>query len=218
MASLGELPNGPDYIDTSLCHCALQSRTDTTNSSIVDAWRCIFDPNGQRNIYNGTKGLWFLPQNPGSLQDLNNTENWNGNPPALENTYVLKNGSDGTPPSFVPYDPDENFADLDTSDQICTGTNSTQVSKDWYKNVTDTIRGDSELAAKLCVRTGTRPILIQNATSWQNSSCNLGFSCKWSAIPKVLKNESERILTLASRSTQQCCPTSTVLPAGRPVL
>ena len=178
MAGVGQLPNGPDYIDEKSCHCALQVRVDPKNSSIVDAWRCMFDPNLERDIYTGPQGLWFLPVNPGSTQDVNNTENWNGNPPALENPYVLKNASDGDPPSFVPYNSDENFGDLDTMDQICTGKNSSRLSKLWYGNVSQIIQGNSDLSSKLCLRTGTRPILIQNATSWKNSSCNLGFACK----------------------------------------
>ena len=178
MADLGPLPSGPDYIDTKLCHCALQARTDPKNSSIVDAWRCIFDPNGDRDIYAGPKGLFFLPVNPGSLQDLNNTENWSGNLPALDTPYILKNGSDGTGASFVPYNEEENFSDLDSADQRCTGKNDTSLSKAWYTNITETIKGDSAASAKLCLREGTKPILIQNITSWQNSSCHLGFSCE----------------------------------------
>lgn len=49
---------------------------------------------------------------------------------------------------------------------------------------TDT--NDNSSGMDLCDRPGVYPIQLQNATEWDNSGCNIGFSCK-SNLKRVCK-------------------------------
>ena len=172
------LPTGPIFVDTASCQCALQLKQDTEPSeqSRNQAWRCI--GNATENIYLGHTGKWFFPVNEGSKADLNQTYNWANNPPDTTQPYLLEDSQDKTEAHYIPFNATDS-SQLSLFDQACTGQNDTEFSGPFYQVLADTEAGRIPTAARLCVAPSAIPITLQNASSWNNTGCNLGFFCKF---------------------------------------
>ena len=172
------LPNGPIFVDTASCQCALQAKQDTEPNSQGrnQAWRCI--GNATENVYSGHSGKWFFPVNEGSKTDVNQTFSWANNPPDTAQPYVLQNNQDNTKALYIPFNATDPSL-LSVFDQACTGQNDTQLSGPFYQALADFEEGKIPTAARLCVSSSAVPITIQNASSWNDKGCNLGFLCKF---------------------------------------
>lgn len=171
------LPNGPIFIDTASCQCALQANQDTepNKQSQNEAWRCT--GNATENMYAGKSGKWFFPVNEGSKADLNQTFNSANNPPDTTQSYILEDNQDNTTAFYTPFNATD-YSQLSIFDQACTGQNDTQLSGPFYQALADTAAGKVPPTARLCAAEGAVPITIQNASSWNDRGCNLGFLCK----------------------------------------
>ncbi|MCJ1472453.1 hypothetical protein MMC13_001101 [Lambiella insularis] len=167
-------PQGPAFIDAALCRCALQSsnRLDPYDAEPnPEAWRCIGE--NSADIYNGSTGMWFLPVRTKSSADLHEPDNWAGNPPDLTQVYIVDNGTG----MFEVY-AGEQSGYLSSADQACTGLNDTTQSEQYYAS----FQKSPSTTQQPCLQAGGQPINIQNATSWNQTGCSLGFFCK-SIIP-----------------------------------
>ena len=167
-----QLPTTPQFIDTASCRCALQDGEELNpiDGNSTEAWRCI--GNSTENIYQGSNGKWFLPINPPLSSDLDESLSWGGNPPDTESPYI-DISSDG---SLVPYDMTA-VSQLSLVDQACTGKNDTKQSSQYYAQIESLKSGGSGASASPCLQTDADPITIQNATSWNETGCSLGFYC-----------------------------------------
>ena len=171
------LPSGPIFIDTASCQCALRASQDTVpkNISHTQVWRCV--GNATENVYAGSSGKWYFPVNEGSNEDLNKTFNWANNPPDANQPYILQESGDQGLLFYTPLN-DTNSFELSTFDQACTGQNDTQLSGPFYQALGEIEAGNIPQAAHLCIQPGSVPITIQNASTWAEKGCSLGFLCK----------------------------------------
>lgn len=167
-------PLGPDFIDQEGCRCALQTSIRYDPSSQKDgteAWRCLGNIN--EDIYTGNSGKWFLPSSTSSSADLSEPETWAGNPPDLSQTYVVM---DSTPTAYDYYNSSDP-SQLSSIDLDCTGQNNTSRSQQYYAAVKNTFSSASNSSTPVCLQPQGQPIPFQNATSWNQIGCSLGFFC-----------------------------------------
>ena len=171
--SLLQVPKTPYYIDDASCRCSLRDVKATSSNHgkrVYHAWSCVGEV---KDISMGTTGKWFLTEHETHPEDLNQTGSWAGNPPNLDRTYVYSHNENGTK-RFVPLDPNGN-TQPSISDTACTGRNDTKQSTLLYRQMNDLKEG---LPAHLgCNMDNATPIFIQNASSWHEKGCNLGFMC-----------------------------------------
>ena len=139
---------------------------------VGQAWRCIGD--AKEDIYEGTSGKWFPTDHIGRRADLNQTQNWDKNPPTLNATYIIKQ-EDGQSHSLVPLK-DDTEPKPSLVDQLCTGKNDTEQTTMYYNATNDIAEGKTPERFG-CIQKGAVPIIMQNITSWQERGCNLGFQC-----------------------------------------
>ena len=174
-------PTGPVFVDTASCRCALQPTPGTApndpNSS--EAWRCIGD--STEDMYSGNSGKWFPPQDEGLNGSLDDTDVWGGDPPDTTEPYVAE--KNGAATSYTPLNSTDSSS-LSLQDQACTGKNDTQQSEQYYTSLNgDPLSSD----ARPCLLPGASPIAIQNATSWNQTGCNLGFFCQYTCYFSPVK-------------------------------
>lgn len=158
-------PKGPLFADDGGCRCALQEALDR------ESWRCI--ANTTSNIYSGQTGKWFLAvnqANPASLQESTNSDS---NPPNVSTPYVIR--GEGQNPEFVDISSTTDTTAL--GDMTCSGKNDTEASSTLYKYIAES----TELLSQ-CWQPGTTPLIIQNASQWIATGCNLGFLCKCASL------------------------------------
>ena len=203
-------PNGPFFIDTGACRCALQEELSG------EAWRCIGNATG--DLYTGEAGKWFwaLENNTSSLKDPVYSDS---NPPNTTIAYIDLNGqfvpliantTSNEEPAIGFNNPsvdDISVASNTTTfaqDQQCTGKNDTQASMQFYQE----LRAIESGKYLPCWMPGTVPVVIQNYTSWKSSGCNLGFLCERFLIT-VCKTriEADKIGMPGANNTETLLPT-----------
>ena len=149
-------PNGPFFIDTGGCICALEEKLSE------DAWRCM--GNATEGLYSGDSGIWFYASNKDKSSSLKGPPNSDSNPPDTSTQYMILDNQ------F------ESFAETATSgaqDLICTSNNDTLDSGQFYQEVAAAKSGQLP-----CWQPGTLPVVIQTPSQWDVTGCNLGFLCK----------------------------------------
>lgn len=162
-------PAGPQFIDTGACLCALRTDVDTA------AWRCI--GNRTQDIYNGNSGEWYDIKSDIQPQDASTLAITDKEfPPDTSKAFVFdNNGLEQEPEDAV------QKKLLTPFDEACTAKNDTLLSSHYYKALRQQAAGQTPTAAAVCL-TGALPVTIQNATSWQQQGCYLGFDCSNNTI------------------------------------
>ena len=193
-------PSGPFFIDTESCQCALQpaNQTAVESGSALQGWRCIGDPNS--DVYTGESGKWFLPidQNDDYSNDING-----GPPPNLQTTYIINNATHELEPLK------EDLEDqLSILDQVCSGQRDTEQTSIFYDQLQQVEDGNVPVPPPICLA-GTQPVQLQNASTFAEKGCNLGFFCKSDCF-RHPKEEDQRLL-ISYRPEQYCDPTSAMV-------
>lgn len=155
-------PKGPLFADDGGCRCALQEALDR------ESWRCI--ANTTIDIYSGQTGKWFFAvnqTNPASLHDLPNSDT---NPPNVGTSYFVQ--GQGQSAEFVVVTLKNETTDLE--DMTCSGKNDTKASSALYEYLA--VSETDSLSP--CWQPGTIALILQNASEWNATGCNLGFLCK----------------------------------------
>lgn len=155
-------PKGPIFADEGGCRCALQE------ALAKESWRCI--ANTTSNIYSGQTGKWFFAVNQASPASLQEPKNSDSNPPDVGTSYVIE--GEGQNAEFVVITSKNETTDL--GDMICSGKNDTEASSTLYKY----LAASTSESLYPCWQPGTTPLIIQNASEWNATGCNLGFLCK----------------------------------------
>ncbi|KAI5866109.1 hypothetical protein GGS23DRAFT_369953 [Durotheca rogersii] len=158
-----ELPEGPVFLDTQACLCALRGPEilDSDNAS----WQCI--GNQTQGVYTVTTGKWFNALHSGSKEGL---PMWDAsNSPDTSRTLKWDPGLG----SLVDYTPSQ----LSVWDQACTGKNHTAFSTSYYRAAEAIVAEEPPVDAAPCWRPGAVPMQIQSVTSWQVKGCSDGFFC-----------------------------------------
>lgn len=153
---------GPLFADDEECMCALQFELGK------EAWRCL--ANFTSNIYSGQTGKWFFAVNQANPASLQKPINSDSNPPDVGTAYVIQ--GDGHNGEFV--DITHEKPSIALGDMTCSGNNDTEVSSALYKHL------PAARYLSACWQPGTTPLIIQNASEWNATGCNLGFLCKYS--------------------------------------
>lgn len=165
-------PQGPSFLDTEACLCALQSSPNANGQD--SAWQCI--GNQTEGVYVTTNGKWFRPQTAQGRTDLPIHDASNG--PDTSEPLMWNSGSE----SFVAAD----AKSLSPYDAACTGKNRTSFSTTFYSAVADINANKTPIAAAPCYRLGAIPLQIQTLESWQSQGCNPGFLCAFTKdIPLI---------------------------------
>ena len=163
------LPTGPFFIDTESCQCALRPANQTAVEPIrSQGWRCIGDLNA--DVYTGEAGKWFLPtdQNDDVSDDIAA-----GPPPNLQTTYIINNATQELEP--LNGDLEDQLSILD---QVCSGQKDIEQSTIFYDQVQQIRDGIAPVPPPICLA-GTEPVQLQNASTFAEEGCNLGFFCKF---------------------------------------
>ena len=148
---------GPDFIDTGHCHCAVVGLPDLTGT----AWRCLGD--AQKNIYQGHSGKWFRFEED-SLS-----------PPDRDTPLVVPPGSnDLVEVRSLDKDPFTPF------DRACTGKKKADITQTLDRARREQEDGKTPVSAAMCWRRGAAPMMLQNQSSWMNDGCSRGFYCEFS--------------------------------------
>ncbi|KAI1380182.1 hypothetical protein F4677DRAFT_252994 [Hypoxylon crocopeplum] len=158
------VPDGPVFLDTQACLCALRGTQDINNS--LASWQCI--GNQTQGVYRVTTGKWFNNLGNGSLQD--NLHMWDASGAPDTSKALMFNDKKN---SLV----DAVSSELSVWDQACTGENHTAFSTSYYGSIKAIQNGDLPIDAVPCWRPGAVPIQIQNVTNWNVNGCNEGFLC-----------------------------------------
>lgn len=173
LPSQDNLPQGPFYLDTESCQCALQTPNQTDVDRVsVKAWRCtgyIKD-----NAYIGENGKWLLPINEddGSAMDTSTGEpDYRGGiPPNLQETYIIHNVTH----ELQTLD-DTVRSQLSIIDNACSGKNDTLQSQKYYEAVEQFKVGIAPEARDRCAAR-TEPVELQNGMCSWISACPLSYS------------------------------------------
>lgn len=159
-------PTGPLFADDKGCRCALQEELGK------ESWRCI--ANATSNIYLGQSGKWLFAVNQSDTASLHEPINSNSNPPDLDILYVIDDT--GQNANFVLSTPQN--ANSDLSDLICSGRNDTDASSSLYKLLAVSMTE----SPSPCWQPGIIPLILQNASQWNATGCNLGFLCEFATL------------------------------------
>ncbi|OKL59300.1 hypothetical protein UA08_05039 [Talaromyces atroroseus] len=157
-----ETPQGPSFVDSGGCVCALQETPAADSSDAV--WHCI--GNQTEGVYTSTGGKWFNTINGGNVTDGAINDKSNGPQTSqwlIWNSTSLEASSDAS--SLSPYD------------SACTGQNRTAFSTTFYQAAEELAINQTALAAATCWRSGASAVQIQNLTDWQTQGCSEGFLC-----------------------------------------
>lgn len=153
---------GPLFADDKGCRCALQEELGK------ESWRCI--ANATSNIYSGQSGKWLFAVNQSNTASLHEPINSDSNPPDVGTLYVIDDAEQNA--KFVLSTPQNEVSDL--PDMICSGKNATEASSTLYKLIAVSMTE----SLSPCWQPGIIPLIMQNASQWNVTGCNLGFLCK----------------------------------------
>ncbi|KAI9658131.1 MAG: hypothetical protein M1831_003976 [Alyxoria varia] len=176
-------PQGPDFIDTGHCHCALRDVPDRTGQ----AWRCLGD--AQENIYKGSSGKWFRPEREDGIS-----------PPVRDTTLVVPRGSNHL----------VDVGDLDEDpftpfDRACTGKRNAATSQTLAQARQEQAAGKTAVSAAMCWKRGAVPMILQNQSSWMDDGCSRGFYCPNNTINSLPQYCSPVKECLIARLGHQTC-------------
>ena len=154
-------PQGPTFLDTEACLCALRETPETKKNDGI--WHCI--GNQTENVYGAISGKWFRTSRGGSKIDG-----------PMNNAYNTPNGPDlawdANSKSFS-----DDIGKLSIRDRYCTGSNQTIMSTAFYRAVGELQRNETPIDAFPCWRPGALPVQIQNQSQWLADGCHPGFLC-----------------------------------------
>ena len=153
---------GPLFADDRGCRCALQEELGK------ESWRCI--ANVTSNIYSGQSGKWLFAVNQSNTASLHEPINSDSNPPDVGSQYIIDDAEKNA--TFVQSKPQNEVSDL--PDMICSGINDTEASSTLYKLIAVSMTE----SLSPCWQPGILPLIMQNASQWNATGCNLGFLCK----------------------------------------
>ena len=160
---------GPVFLDTNACICALQKAPDGNTSSQV--WEC--QGNSTSDPYTSTSGKWFNTAN--AVGNVSTALNDASNPPVTDYPFVVSGNSTLVPLASVDPNP------LSVFDQACTGINRTNFTTSYYRAKDELDNKQTPIDAAPCWRPGAIPIPLTKASSWQNETgffgCRQGFFC-----------------------------------------
>lgn len=159
-----ETPQGPSFLDTGACVCALQETPMLNSNNAV--WHCI--GNQTQNVYLTTGGKFFNPLHGGNTINGDIYDDSNG--PQTNTTFVWNSASNSLEELDATYD-------LTPYDKACTGQNQTTFSTAFYQANQEITDNETAVDAAPCWRAGAIPVQIQNVTEWQSQGCNEGFLC-----------------------------------------
>lgn len=159
------VPEGPSFLDTGACLCALQPIPDDAND--LAAWQCI--GNQTEGVYNVTSGKWFNTLHGGSKVNLPIYDASNGPDPSK--TLRWDDQQDG----LVAASDEKQFNDYDLA---CTAVNQTAYSASFYGAAAQIAKNQMPTSAALCYQAGAVPIQIHNLTYWEEHGCSDGFLCQ----------------------------------------
>ncbi|KDN59896.1 hypothetical protein CSUB01_10867 [Colletotrichum sublineola] len=160
-------PQGPSFLDTAGCLCALQP---TSAGGLSEpAWQCIGDQSN--GVYTTKDGRWFKTLN--GVGNANGTIYDSSNPPDIQKPMrwlsgALKDspGNDG----------------LTAHNAACNGKNNTRYSTSFYEASEQIDAGQYPLSGAPCLRGKAVPIEIQSLEGWQAQGCRPGFLCENNTI------------------------------------
>lgn len=158
-----ETPQGPSFLDTGACLCALQE-TPAANSSLA-VWHCI--GNQTEGVYTTTSGIWFNTTHGGT--DVNGSIYDDTNGPQTDEVLLYE--ADALEPS-------SDLSSLSPYDRACTGQNETTFSTAFYRAAEEIANNEPVVDGAQCWREGASAVQIQNLTDWQSQGCNRGFLCR----------------------------------------
>lgn len=157
---------GPVFLDTQACLCALQTLPSTDSTKDAAAWQCI--GNQTQSVYEVTTGKWFNTLHGGSKINLTLFDDSNGPDTAEPKTW---NNQSKSLKALT------NEKSLTVYDRACTGKNNTAFSTSYYQAVTQMSKDELPIAATPCWRPGAFPMQLQSVDSWEPKGCNEGFLC-----------------------------------------
>lgn len=162
-------PEGPTFLDTEACVCALQQPpADNADSDMI--WQCI--GNRTLGMYDTTAGKWFRVDGERSSDNSSKPIRDQSQPPSTSEPLVW----DETSSSFVAYD-SSTEGRLTIFEQACTANNNSVFSTAFYR-ASDAIANDElPVDALPCWVPGAFPLPIQDVDMWQDQGCNEGFWC-----------------------------------------
>ena len=168
-----QLPKGPDYIDSGACRCALRPTPENVQGARGNevAWRCT--GNQTEDLYEGSSGKWFYPQNKGTAKDQAQDENSARNPPDRTTTSLVVDGKNGKGSTFQATDASDD-PQLSELDAQCDGLNNTLSTSYYYQEIARLRAG---LPPQLCADPNAVPVLLQDESSWNETGCLPGFYC-----------------------------------------
>lgn len=157
-----ETPEGPSFLDTGACLCALQ-KTPAQNSENA-LWHCI--GNQTQNVYTTRTGKWFHTVHGGTVIDGSIEDA--SNEPRINETLIWESGS---------LQQSSTGDDLSPYDRACTGKNQTTFSTAFYRATQELANNREAVGAAPCWRAGAVPAQLQNITDWMSNGCREGFLC-----------------------------------------
>lgn len=158
-------PEGPSFLDTGACLCALQETPVQKSNEAV--WHCI--GNQTQGVYETRGGKWFSTVNGGTKVNGSIYDASNG--PNTDKTLLFESG-------FL-----KEFEDSDESlsvyDQACTGKNQSTYSTAFYRTSAALARNETPgIDGAPCRRPGAVPVKIQDVDDWLKNGCSEGFLCE----------------------------------------
>ena len=127
-------PQGPTFLDTEACVCALQDAPGTGGNTA--SWQCI--GNQTNGVYITRAGKWF-----NGINDVSGVSNLpiydNSSPPDTDNPLTFNTGNGSLEPA--------NLNQLNVWDKACTGINKTSFSTSFYDAAAQQKRDEVPVAA-----------------------------------------------------------------------
>lgn len=176
-------PAGADFMDTQQCHCALRTLDDSRTNA---AWRCL--GNQTTDVYEGSSGKWFWPSDNSTTFQPNVTADSDfSNPPDLNAEFS------------------QQLDALSIFDDACNGINNTAMSSALYTARAEANAGQAPISIAPCWRPGVVPLPIEDANTWQQQNCSLGFFCPNNTINALPQYCTPLEVCLEARLTQSAC-------------
>ncbi|KAM5348133.1 hypothetical protein ACJ41O_007957 [Fusarium nematophilum] len=164
-------PDGPTFLDSEACVCALQPLPSSAKDLAGAGWQCI--GNQTQGVYNVTSGKWFKAVHGKGRINLPMNDASNGPDTDEELTWDSKSRS---------LKPLTDKKRLSVYDRDCTGKNQTTFSTSFYRSMKQLQRDQLPWDSAPCWRPGAMPLQLQGVDSWLKDGCKEGFLCKNNTI------------------------------------
>lgn len=156
---------GPSFLDTGACLCALQASPKKEETGLA-LWQCIGVQT--KGVYTTTEGKWFSTKDGGG--DFDGAIDDALNPPDLGKTWRW----DGEGWAAVA----EDSGAFSIYDRGCTGENHTTFSTSYYRAAEQVAAKQVPVDAAPCWRPGAVPVQMQKPDDWISNGCASGFLCE----------------------------------------